>query len=331
MRSCGGIRCHPPTHRNKTSRSAGFAARVLVRKFCSIMTLESLPDRSPEFSLGECCALACQFEALAAKPGNVHRGADFEDLSLVDFLVCGTVLAPILEAAPDHSLGQTVLAGVRASRRAVGTNANLGIVLLLAPLAKAPRKMPLRAGISAVLSQLSSLDAADVYAAIREAEPGGLGQVATADVAAPPKVGLVEAMRLAAPRDLIARQYANDFAELFDCVVPWLKSGVESGESLSRNLVRVHLQMMRDFPDSLIQRKCGEKIARQSADRAAQTLLAGQRGELEYEQALADFDFWLRADGHRRNPGSTADLLAAGLFVLLREGILRPPFRFYES
>jgi triphosphoribosyl-dephospho-CoA synthase len=40
--------------------------------------------------------------------------------------------------------------------------------------------------------------------------------------------------------------------------------------------------------------------------------------------ALAELDFWLRTDGHRRNPGTTADLIAAGLFVGLRERILQP-------
>jgi len=42
---------------------------------------------------------------------------------------------------------------------------------------------------------------------------------------------------------------------------------------------------------------------------------------------LADFDFWLRSDGHRRNPGTTADLIAAALFVLLRDGLIDPPYR----
>ena len=37
-------------------------------------------------------------------------------------------------------------------------------------------------------------------------------------------------------------------------------------------------------------------------------------------RALADFDFWLRSDGHRRNPGTTADLIAAALFAGLRDG-----------
>jgi triphosphoribosyl-dephospho-CoA synthase len=286
-----------------------------------------IPVRLP---IGVCCTLACQFEALAAKPGNVQRGVDFEDLSLADLLVCGAVLAPVLEQAAERRLGETILAGVRASRTSVQSNANLGIVLLLAPLAKVPRGCSLESGVERVLAELTQEDAADVFAAIREAQPGGLGTAPEADVAAPPTLALVDAMRLAAERDLVARQYATDFSDLFGCIVPWLTSGVERGESLSRNIVRVHLQMMSKFPDSLIQRKCGAKIAQESADRAADVLLAQQRSESDYEQALADFDFWLRVDGHRRNPGTTADMLAAGLFVLLREGVLKPPFCFYE-
>ena len=35
--------------------------------------------------------------------------------------------------------------------------------------------------------------------------------------------------------------------------------------------------------------------------------------------AYDGFDRWLRADGHARNPGTTADLVTACLFVALRE------------
>jgi triphosphoribosyl-dephospho-CoA synthase len=281
--------------------------------------------------IGICATLACQFEALAAKPGNVQRGADFEDLSLVDLLTCGAVIGPILEEAPHKRLGETILAAVRASQATVRSNANLGIVLLLAPLAKVPRDCSLAAGIGRELANLTQEDAEDVFTAIREAQPGGLGMCAEADVASPPSMSLVEAMRLSAERDLIARQYATDFADVFGCIAAWLQEGVERGESLSRNIVRVHLQTMSNFPDSLIQRKCGAKTAQESADRAAEVLKARPRDEFEYERALADFDFWLRGDGHRRNPGTTADLIAAGLFVLLREGTIARPFHFYES
>ena len=74
-------------------------------------------------------------------------------------------------------------------------------------------------------------------------------------------------------------------------------------------------------PDSLIAAQMRAASCRRSAAiarRACST--SGSPGDDAYERALADFDFWLRADGHRRNPGTTADLIAAGLFVLLREG-----------
>ena len=44
--------------------------------------------------------------------------------------------------------------------------------------------------------------------------------------------------------------------------------------------------------------------------------------------ALAELDAWLRAEGHARNPGTTADLVTACLFVALREGIIHLPQTF---
>jgi triphosphoribosyl-dephospho-CoA synthase len=53
---------------------------------------------------------------------------------------------------------------------------------------------------------------------------------------------------------------------------------------------------------------------------------AGSPKSEEYLRELAKLDFWLRSDGNRRNPGTTADLIAAGLFVALRDSWLTPPF-----
>ena len=60
-------------------------------------------------------------------------------------------------------------------------------------------------------------------------------------------------------------------------------------------------------------------MAREVSGAAASVLDAAASGDDVYQAVLADFDFWLRSDGHRRNPGTTADLIAAALFVLLRE------------
>jgi len=85
---------------------------------------------------------------------------------------------------------------------------------------------------------------------------------------------------------------------------------------------------MSRFPDSLIARKCGAQVAQQASDRAAAVLEAGSPRDESFWDAAGELDFWLRSDGHRRNPGTTADLLAAGLFVLLREGIMQWPLRW---
>lgn len=279
---------------------------------------------------GQCFALAVLMEATVPKPGNVHRGADFEDLAYPDLLVAATLVAPIIESAVEMPLGQTILSAIAATRSAVGTNTNLGTVLLLAPLAKVPVSTPLRDGVAEVLGDLTAQDTADVYEAIRLARPGGLGSVETADVTGPPPEDLVAAMRLAADRDLIARQYVNNYQDVFETVVPQLVRGLEARLSLSAAIVQLHLELMRQFPDSLIARRRGIEVARESSARAAAVLQSGLPGDEDYHRALAEFDFWLRSDSHARNPGTTADLVAAGLFVALREGIIQPPFRLAE-
>ena len=265
--------------------------------------------------------------SLRAKPGNVHRGADFEDLTFYDFLGGAVAIAPAMQSATERPVGQTVLAAIRATRGLVSTNVNLGMVLLLAPLAAVPRALGLREGVAAVLAGLTPADAADVYQAIRLAKPGGLGHVQTADVHQPAPADLVQAMRTAAERDLIARQYANGFAEVLDLVLPWLVHARQQGWPLPDCIIHVHVRMLSQFPDSLIARKCGDSLAQQASSRARRVLDAGQPGDGAYAQALADLDFWLRADHQRRNPGTTADLVAAGLFAALRDGIIRGPIR----
>jgi len=280
------------------------------------------------FSIGQCATLACLLEVAAPKPGNVHRGADFEDLTLEDYLTSAVAIAPAMEEAVDRPLGATILAAVEATRRAVGRNTNLGTVLLLAPLAKAPRSVSLERGVAAVLASCGPEDARDVYAAIRLAAPGGLGKVDQYDVAGPPPDDLLIAMRAAAGRDMVARQYVEDFRQVLGVAAPWLRDAMAQTRTLAEAIVHAFVRLLAEYPDSLIARKCGLATAEEAAARAARVLAAGSPGEEAYGRALADLDFWLRGDGHRRNPGTTADLIAAALFVGLRDGWIdtRRPF-----
>jgi triphosphoribosyl-dephospho-CoA synthase len=271
--------------------------------------------------IGLCAQLACIWEATARKVGNVHRYRDFDDCTYTDFLLSAAAIAPILATASQRPVGETMLECVRATRSVVRTNTNLGIILLLAPLAAVPKTEPLRHGIERILAALTVADAERVYEAIRLASPGGLGRAAEQDVSGAPVQTLREVMALAADRDLIARQYANSFADIWNDGVPAILTGLQETQSLEGAILFAQLTMLAKHPDTLISRKCGLGEAQEASHRAEDLLATGW-------EAFADFDAWLRAEGRRRNPGTTADLLTACLFILLREGTIRVPLAY---
>ena len=195
----------------------------------------------------------------------------------------------------------------------VGQNTHLGILLLLAPLAASEH----REDLPNVLQYLTVDDARHVYGAIRIMEPGGMGDAKEQDVRDEPTATLLECMRLAADRDSIARQYASGFHDVFRFL-----DNLDATEFATWRSAILHLQLqiMAESPDTLIARKCGAEIAEESAARARAVLNCGVSAD-----AVREFDDWLRADGHRRNPGTTADLVAATLFVALREDLISAP------
>jgi triphosphoribosyl-dephospho-CoA synthase len=275
-------------------------------------------------SVGQCATLACLLEAAAPKPGNVHPGADFPDMAFADFLASAVAIGPAIEAAAQgQPVGRCISSAVAATRHAVGCNTNLGSILLIAPLAAVPRDIPLARGVAAVLARLDPDDAEHVYQAIRLARPGGLGRADRHDVEHAPPENLLDAMRHAADRDLVARQYAEGYPQVLGEAVPWLRGELDQGRTIDEAIVRTQLRLMSRHPDSLIARKRGLAVARESAARAAAVLDRAAQGESHYRRALAELDAWLRADGTGRNPGTTADLIAAALFALLRDGAIR--------
>ncbi len=283
--------------------------------------------QNTSMSMGQFATLACLLEVTAPKPGNVHRGADFEDVTFLDFVVSAAAIGPVFDRTATLSVGELVLQSIEATRQVVNTNTNLGLMLLMAPMAKIDASEGLKIGATRVLSELSPSDAANVYAAIGLASPGGLGKVDQHDVSSSPPSSLLEAMRLAADRDLIAKQYVTAFADLSDLVVDKILTSVQSGQSLTDAIVHTHVSLMAQRPDSLIARKCGPETSEKSALLAGKVLESGTPESEEYAEALADLDFWLRCDGHRRNPGTSADMIGAALFWLLRSGQLTPPWR----
>jgi triphosphoribosyl-dephospho-CoA synthase len=294
-------------------------------------------------SVAGAAQLACILEVAAEKPGNITPSHDFHDTSYEDMLRSAIAVGPELARARERGVGETVLAVVEASRRVAPANTNLGIALLLAPLAKAalidpggahgaeastmiggsgPDAGPLRARLGATLGALDVADARAAYAAIRLSGAGGLRERVEHDVRSEPAVSLREAMASAAERDSVASEYVTDYALTFGTGVPALVAALGDGLAVREAIVELHLRLLDQAPDTLIARKRGADAAERVSAGAREVLAAGGMRTAAGRRALRSFDASLREPGNALNPGTTADLVTATLFVALVAGML---------
>lgn len=273
-------------------------------------------------SISDMVRQACRLEVLAAKPGNVSPAHSFADANVDDFLKSAAAICPILSTSVNGRIGQVILDSVIATQNAVGHNTNLGIVLLLAPLCAVQDWSNAKAELDSLLAATSIKDATLLYEAIRIAAPAGLGDAADQNVADAPTMSLLECMQLAAHRDSIALQYSTSFEFVLQTGLKFLKRTASWSQQLECRLGWVAVQILALQSDSLIARKCGANVAGEAKELAAQTLAAGWPFESDGEIAYNTLNSFLCDDGHRRNPGTTADLIAAILFCGLRSEII---------
>lgn len=269
--------------------------------------------------------MACLLEASAPKPGNVAPAAHthFRDTRYEHFLASAAAIGPTLLLSKRRSLGATIREACAATARWTSANTNLGIILLLAPLARAAldtRGGTLRARLARVLDRATVRDAADVYAAIRLVRPAGLGRANSQDVARTPTLALRAAMALAADRDGIAREYATDFALTFELGAPTLARARHDGLSWNDAIVEAYLTLLASVPDTHVARKLGEAAAANISRRARNVLAAGGVRTAGGRRRTAALDRALRDESNSNNPGTTADLTSAAIFVVLLEG-----------
>jgi triphosphoribosyl-dephospho-CoA synthase len=290
---------------------------------------------------------ACALDVATPKPGNVSTRSPGHGMDAAQFLASADASLDALFARGAR-VGRRILDAVTRTRAAVGCNTNLGIVLLVAPLAAAldePGARPLsapawRAAVADVLSRLDVEDARLAYRAIALANPGGLGDAPEQSVHAPPTVDLREAMRLASARDSIARQYANGFADLFDTGLAAYREAAPKADDIANAdardsardgmpktadetadetaMLNVFLAFLGGWPDSHIVRKHGLALAqsvtlmaREQQARRRETPPAARRAASDPK--LDAWDDELKAQSI--NPGTSADLAVATLFV----------------
>ena len=275
-----------------------------------------------EARIAEAYVSACMDELEAPKPGNVHIYADGHGSTVADFRRSAEVSAGSI-AKTEATVGARILGAIEATHAAVGQNTNLGIVLLCAPLARAAELRAartsrgwLRDAVASVLSDLNMQDAELAFRAISLAAPGGLGRSERHDVGEPASATLLEAMIEAAARDQIARQYAIDFADIFDLGSLCLETASRRwAQCKAAATLCVYLGFLAAFPDTHIQRRHGLEAALDVQREAASLYAFSQRADdaaaLMARALQLDASLKLR----RLNPGASADLTVATLFA----------------
>ena len=266
---------------------------------------------------------SCRDELDAPKPGNVHVFSPSGRKTPEDFLRSAEAAAAPL-TLPGARVGRRIFAAIEATRAAVASNTNLGIILLCAPLAAAAEQQPadLRVAIARVLRALDVADAELAFRAIVAAEPGGLGRAERHDVFGPASVTLRQAMAEAADRDRIARQYASDFEDVFTFGEPAFQAALATGRERSWATLALFLGFLAAFCDSHVVREHGPEAA-EEVRRAAAHLrrrLDAARDPAEILPELLAYDRSLKA--RSINPGTSADLTVATLFANRLRNIL---------
>jgi triphosphoribosyl-dephospho-CoA synthase len=275
--------------------------------------------------LSELYQQACEIELHAFKPGNVSIYAEGHGMTVEDFQLSAITSAKPI-SNPAYSLGEKIYYAVKNTREAVGCNTNLGIILLCAPmiqaLSKMNKKMTFRDSLVNVLQTTTIKDAHWTFKAIALAAPGGLGDSKQADVHSEPQITLIEAMKIAENKDRIALQYTTNFKDIFDFAILRYNDSFKQWGDLNWSAVASYSALLSKYPDSHIERKHGcqytQKVQKQML--IVHEILLNTDKPQQYKNMLSEIDKKFKQTGI--NPGTTADLTVATIFVFLAQNML---------
>ena len=260
------------------------------------------------------------------KPGNVDRHRDLDELRFEQFLA-GAVGARdgLGRAAEGDAVGaafEQAVAGMSTQR---GGNTQFGCLLLLVPVIKAAANGSLTpAGVRSVVESTTVEDAVDFYRAFEHVdvavgdpppEADDLDVRRGSDAAEALRrrgLTLYDIMALSADPDGRigdgnAREWVFGFERTFRAADALLADEGPVGDRTAR----VFLELLAEQPDTLVATNHGEAVAREVSARAAAV-----DGDLAAAEELAD-EFVEKG----YNPGTTADITAAALFVALERGL----------
>jgi triphosphoribosyl-dephospho-CoA synthase len=288
------------------------------------------------------------------KPGNIHRTRDRKRTRYEHFLAGSVAIAPAIQDLAlcgydvkkgskrygEIGLGKYILKSVKESLNwQRGGNINLGIILLFSPLAASAGTqlftkdrieiVGLRNELKKIIQSAAVEDTLGVYEAISLAmTPNVLGSVEELDVLDSSSLNkirregttLLDVFHKCENRDSICNEWITNFEITFTIGYPYLRKALMSFENINSAVVNTFLFLLSKRLDSLILRKSGLNKAQGVSEKAGMILEEGGLTTEIGTKKLWEFDRELQKSEGMLNPGTTADLTANSIFLLLLTG-----------
>lgn len=244
------------------------------------------------------------------KPGNVDRCHDFPDTRLEHFLASAILARPALEAAEkgERGIGSLIREAVELTGGHSGGNTHFGAFILLMPLVAGGGIE----GAKSLVQQTTVDDALEFYQAFGKTRvrviPGhelDVNDPASLQEIREKGMTLYDLMLYSAPRDMVAREWVSGFQ--------MSRRGADLLHAAGcgrQGIVQAYLSLLALEPDTFIIKKHGAEVAGMTMRRARQ-VLEGVRDLQAFDQECIKMGI---------NPGSTADIIIASLYIALGEG-----------
>jgi triphosphoribosyl-dephospho-CoA synthase len=310
-----------------------------------------MPTRHDEIAAALELALLLEVSAYP-KPGNVHRTRDFENTRFEHFLASAAALVPQfrlaalrgskIAAGSIHSgefmIGERIKRAVEScSEWQRGGNTSLGTILLLIPISYAAGMVPsrkalkpqeIRKNLRIVARGTNKVDAVNAYRAISHASPAGMGKVPELDIndkdsltrIRKQNISLFDIFRISSGYDTISSEWIRGFPVTFEIGLPFLVRELYATGDINTAVVDTYLTILSQVPDTLVARKLGIGRAREVSLMARRVLKVGGIKTSRGRKEAGRMDKSLQRIDHRCNPGTTADLTASTLSILLLSG-----------
>lgn len=275
---------------------------------------------TPSF-IARCAVLAMALEVSGTpKPGNIDRDHDYVDTKYEDFIAAAIGVYPVLEkACKSDGIGELILdASDESTSWQPGGNTHFGAYILLFPLIKAAVTAPhdLQNAAIEIARNTNVEDAVNFYRAfgkvqvkMKGSEDLDVSDESSLDDIRKRGLTLFDIMKISAKNDLVAREWINGYTRCFKAA-ELIASRRDTG-TLNDAVVLTYLDLLADEPDTFIAKKYDMHRAIYTQGLAIDVL----------ERRMTLNELSNRLYREKINPGSTADIIIAGIFIALIRGM----------